>query len=84
MTTKIQKWGNSLAMRLPKELADSFNLRAGSQIAFVTNKNSFTVQTQIKEKIPKYTLEELVAGITPKNRHKIILPDDKPRGKEVW
>ena len=84
MTTKIQKWGNSLAMRLPKELADSFNLKAGSQISFTTSSDGFTVRPKIKIKVPKYTLEELVAGITPKNRHKLIWPDDKPRGKEVW
>ena len=83
MTTKIQKWGNSLAMRLPKELADSFNLKAGSPVIFITNKDTFTVQPQIKAKIPKYTLEELVAGITPKNRHKEF-DWGKPMGKEIW
>jgi antitoxin MazE len=84
MTTKIQKWGNSLAMRLPKELANSFNLKPGSEVSFITNDNNFTIQPKIKAKIPQYTLEELVAGITPKNRHKMVWPDDKPRGKEVW
>ena len=83
MTTKIQKWGNSLAMRLPKELADSFNLKAGSQVTFVTNKDGFTIKPQAKVKIPKYTLKELVAGITPQNRHKEF-DWGEPMGKEVW
>ncbi len=85
MTTKIQKWGNSLAMRLPKELASSFNLKAGSEVEFVTNSggNSFTIQPQIKVKIPKYTLEDLVKGITKKNRHKEF-DWGKPMGKEIW
>lgn len=39
---------------------------------------------KFKTKIPKYTLEDMVKGITKKNRHKIVWPDDKPRGKEVW
>ena len=32
MTTKIQKWGNSLAVRLPKKLAVRINLREGSEV----------------------------------------------------
>lgn len=83
MTTKIQKWGNSLAMRLPKKLADSFNLKAGSQIVFITNSDGFTIRPEIKVKIPKYTLEDLVAGITSKNRHKEF-DWGKPMGKEIW
>lgn len=83
MTTTIQKWGNSLGVRLPKELADSFNLTAGSRVVFVRNKNSFEIQPQVKTQIPKYTLEELVKGITKKNRHKEF-DWGKPMGKEVW
>ena len=83
MTTTIQKWGNSLGMRLPKELANNFNLKAGSQVIFIQNKNGFTIQPQEKIKIPKYTLEDMVAGITLKNRHKEF-DWGKPMGKEVW
>ena len=32
MTTKIQKWGNSLAVRLPKKLIMSLGLREGSEV----------------------------------------------------
>ena len=32
MTTKIQKWGNSLAVRLPKRLMTRLNLREGSAV----------------------------------------------------
>jgi len=85
MTTKIQKWGNSLAMRLPKELADSFNLKAGSEVAFITSgdSQSFSIQPQIKIEIPKYTLEDMVRGITKKNRHKEF-DWGEPMGKEIW
>ena len=83
MTTTIQKWGNSLAMRLPKELADSLKLKAGSQVNFITNSDGFSIQPQIKAKIPKYTLEDLVKGITKKNRHKEF-DWGKPMGKEIW
>ena len=83
MTTTIQKWGNSLAMRLPKELANSFNLKAGSRVVFVRCGDSFKIEPQIKVKIPKYTLEDMVAGITLKNRHKEF-DWGKPMGKEIW
>lgn len=83
MTTTIQKWGNSLGMRLPKELAETFNLKAGSRVIFVYQGNSFKVEPQTKIKIPKYTLKGMVAGITPKNRHKEF-DWGKPMGKEVW
>ena len=59
MNTKVQKWGNSLAMRLPKELARSLNLRAGSRITFLRKNYSFEVKPEVKIKIPKYTLENM-------------------------
>jgi antitoxin component of MazEF toxin-antitoxin module len=71
-------------MRLPSELANSFNLKAGSEITLVYNKNGFTVRPHARAKAPKYTLEDMVKGITKKNRHKSLWPDDEPRGKEVW
>ena len=84
MTTTIQKWGNSLGMRLPKELADSFNLTVGSRVIFIRDKYGFKIQPQMKAETPKYTLEDMVKGMTKKNRHKLVWPDDEPRGKEVW
>ena len=32
MTTKIKKWGNSLAVRLPKRLMTRLNLQEGSEV----------------------------------------------------
>ena len=80
MTTTIQKWGNSLAVRLPKELAESLNWSAGAIVGFEKIGDKIIVTTTR----PIYTIEDMVRGITKKNRHKLILPDDKPRGKEVW
>ncbi len=70
-------------MRLPKELANSFNLKAGSEVVFITNNDSFSIRPQIEVKIPKYTLEDMVKGITKKNRHKEF-DWGKPMGKEIW
>ena len=80
MTTKIRKWGNSLAVRIPDEFAENLNLRDGSPVRFEQTGNKIII---VKAK-PFYTLEEMLKGMTKKNRHKLILPDDKPRGKEIW
>ncbi len=83
MITKVQKWGNSLAMRLPKELAKNFNLKAGSEVTLISKDFSFEVKPEVKTKKSKYTLEELLKGITPENIH----PETdwgKPMGKEIW
>ena len=80
MTTKIRKWGNSLAVRIPDEFAENLDLKDGSVVGFQQLGDKMII-SRIK---PKYTLEELVVGITKKNRHKLVWPDDQPRGKEIW
>ena len=70
-------------MRLPKELAESLSIRAGSKIIFVKKENSFEVKAEISTKPRKYTLENIVAGITPANRHEEF-DWGKPMGREIW
>ncbi len=82
MTTKIQKWGNSLAVRVPKTLAKHLKLKAGTTVSLVQKARSFEVLAEPVKK-GKYTLEELVARITRENRHEEI-DWGKPVGKEVW
>ncbi len=78
--TSIQQWGNSLAVRLPKELAHKMKLRAGSRVSVTPRFNNIIIQP-LQQKKP--TLQELVAKITKKNKHKLIL-DGPPVGKEIW
>lgn len=61
MTTKIRKWGNSYAVRIPKERVRELGMRDGS-----------TVEIKLKPVPKKYTLDELVAQMNPKNRHPLI------------
>ena len=79
MTTKIQKWGNSLAVRIPKEFAKGLKWSVGSIVGFKKVGNDIIISPSR----PVYTLEELVKGITKKNRHKEF-DWGKPRGKEIW
>jgi antitoxin MazE len=82
MTTKLQKWGNSYAVRIPKHLVQGIKLAQGSEIEIKYYNQSLVIKPK-KQK--EYALKELVKGITPKNRHKIIF-DGPDIGKEktIW
>ncbi len=75
---QLAKWGNSLAVRIPKAVAEESHLQEGDSIVIEALEGRIEVRPA--ERIP--TLEELVAQITPKNRHKETDwgPD---RGKEI-
>jgi antitoxin MazE len=78
-TTQIAKWGNSLALRLPKSVALEAQVDEGDTVN-VTVRNGAIV---VRPNRPTYSLEQLVARITPRNRHK---ESDwgTPVGDEVW
>jgi antitoxin MazE len=79
MTTKIQKWGNSLAVRIPKIFAQNLNWKKGTTVYFEQVGNAIFVASHRS----KYTLENMVKCITKKNRHKEINWGPS-RGKEIW
>ena len=80
MLATISKWGNSRALRIPKELALETGLDFGSKVELVLEDGQLRI-VPVKE--PRYTLAELVAQITPENRHAEI--DMGPAlGQEVW
>ena len=62
---QLAKWGNSLAVRIPKNVAEQAHLREGDTVVIEALEGHIEVHPA--ERIP--TLEELVAQITPKNRH---------------
>jgi len=78
-TTQIAKWGNSLGLRLPKAVAREARMDEGD-IVDVSVENGAVV---IRASRLTYSLEQLVAGITARNRH-----DESdwgtPVGREVW
>ena len=81
MTTKVQKWGNSLAVRIPKEAILGSGLSKGSSIEIILKKGEVILRPVAKKK--KYSLKELVEGITPFNRHEEV-DWGAPRGREIW
>ena len=79
MKTRVVKWGNSQAIRLPKELLEQANLRGGETVELAVHGAGLLI-TPAR---PVYTLAELVAGITPANRHEEMNTDGAP-GREEW
>jgi len=79
MTTKIQKWGNSLAIRIPKSFAETTQIREGSEIRLSLEQDKIIVT---KKEIPKYTLKDLLSKVTPNNIHKEV-DFGSPKGKEL-
>jgi len=54
----VAKWGNSLAIRIPKNIADQINLKEGASISIDVTDNNIVITPKQR----KYTLEELLAG----------------------
>ena len=66
MNAIIQKWGNSLALRLPKALADEVRISEGTQVELLRTADGLLLKARTR---PRYQLTKLVGGISPWNRH---------------
>lgn len=82
MKTKAQKWGNSLAVRVPKHIAVEAGIGPDDDLdaKVVSGK---IVLTPTRETAPVYRLADLLGKITKKNVHRET-DWGKPRGKEIW
>jgi len=80
MQTKIKKWGNSLALRIPKLLALDANLKLNKLVDLSIDKDSIVI-TPIEEKV--YSLEKLLKGVTKNNLHGEF-DTGAAVGKEIW
>jgi antitoxin MazE len=78
-TRKIVKWGNSMAVRLPKVVLRDAGLQEGDVLVFGA-KNGAIVAKPIKK---KPTLKDLLSKISSENVHEEV-DWGKPRGKEAW
>ena len=80
MQTKIKKWGNSLALRIPKSFALNANLRQDELVDITIDKERIII-TPIGEK--EYSLDELLEGVSEDNLHGEF-DTGVPVGKEIW
>jgi antitoxin MazE len=78
--TQVAKWGNSLAIRIPRTLAQDAHLAEGDRLSLDLAEDGSIVLRSTRR---KYTLRELVDGITPRNRHRET-DWGAAAGKELW
>ena len=82
MSTTVQKWGNSLGIRVPKAIAEQVQLKQGTQIEFDTSKGVLTLRPVRPRRRSKYKLSELMAGYKGPSPYR-FLDRDRPVGKEL-
>jgi antitoxin MazE len=78
--SKISKWGNSLAVRIPLALAKQASLAEGDCVKMVLDEAGAIVLHPARR---KYDLSDLVSRITRKNRHRET-DWGRPAGEEAW
>lgn len=69
MKSRIQKWGNSLAIRIPIQLVKRFHLHHGNHVNLEIEDGRIVIQT------PQYNLNAMVKAITPENQHHQLLDE---------
>ncbi|PSQ77062.1 MAG: hypothetical protein BRD44_04030 [Bacteroidetes bacterium QS_7_67_15] len=79
MKAKIGKWGNSLAVRLPKPLAEEVCLSEGATAEIRVEKGRLLIEPSAQN----YDLDALLEGITEENRHAEIFSGPSVGG-EAW
>ncbi|KAA6461798.1 AbrB/MazE/SpoVT family DNA-binding domain-containing protein [Acidobacteria bacterium AB60] len=79
MRAQMLKWGNSLAVRIPKPVAEEASLKEGDAIEIEVAEEG-TIQLLRIGKVP--TLAQLVSQITPENRYAEV-GTGLERGKEA-
>lgn len=80
MRIKVQKWGNSLAVRIPKSIAADAKIGRGSVIDISERKGSLIITPQTE---PEFSLEQLLSQITGGNIHDEVNTGTRT-GIEAW
>ena len=80
MRTKIQKWGNSLGLRIPRSFAEAAGVEAGSEVDLSIRRGELVVKPARRR---KYRLKDLLRQVTAKNIHAGV-DTGPPAGRELW
>jgi antitoxin MazE len=75
---QIAKWGNSLGLRVPRDIAARVGLTEGARVDVEASDDGRIIISRSRR---RFTLDELLAGMTPAREH--VLEDDAPRGEEI-
>ncbi len=66
MQAKVQKWGNSLGVRIPRGLAEEVGLAAGTEVSLTAKDGELVLRPAVPSRL---RLADLLEGITPENIH---------------
>jgi antitoxin MazE len=80
LQTKVQRWGNSLGLRIPRAFAAEAAVEAGAAVELSLRDGDLTVS---RPRRPKYRVDELVRTVNAKNLHGEVDTGD-PVGREAW
>jgi antitoxin MazE len=80
MKTRVQKWGNSLGVRIPKSFADEIGIGPNASVQMMIEEGTIVI---VPEREASWTLEGLLAHVTEDNK-----PSEwdtgAPEGREQW
>ena len=80
MITKVQKWGNSLAVRIPRSLAEDTQLKPGETVNMASRDGQIVIAAVRQQ---RFKLADLLKGVTSRNKHEEVITGN-PVGLEVW
>src|ERR1044071_2094636 len=80
MHIRVQKWGNSLAVRIPKPLAEDAKVEEGTVLNLAVSEGK-VIATPVKKN--KQSLKQMLAKVTRKNLH-VEVESGAPVGREGW
>ena len=80
MKTRVQKWGNSLALRIPRSFAQEVGLQNQTPVEVALADGKLVISPVTSQDL---TLEQLLAGVTEENLHREV-GTGSPRGDEAW
>lgn len=80
MHTTIQKWGNSLAVRIPKPFVEEARIASGSEVDLTIDNGKIIIIPQAE---PEYNLKDLLQGVTSRNKH-TETDTGASVGREIW
>ena len=69
MQTRVQKWGNSLGVRIPRGLAEEVGLVAGTEVSLSSKDGQLVVMPALPTRL---SLDDLLAGVSESNIHSSI------------
>lgn len=80
MLARIQKWGNSLAVRIPKAFVKEMNVSDGGAVNMTIDDGKIVISPEIEQ---VYRLDDLLEEITSENLHAEV-DSGKVVGQEIW